>query len=299
MNDNFVIENGVLIKCEGTEITKIPEGVHTINKVNMSRSRTWDIKELYLPSTIDNVECGSLESFRNLTKITMPSKLLEYDSKLSYRYRGTSINTSAIFFSFFDGYLPSNLKEIVIYGDEKEIDLSILDWGYLQRNQRNFTLRIENEVTYVKLGNELRRDTYTKEPIFPHIYINNHVENVVIDASEKWDRMSFIYRAPKANLSETTDKSVELTLAPREMSYNDKRWGCLIKINVSAITYLYPVELDSYETEKHQGCKLLLLGNRIEEIPLDNLNREAYPHVIVWEDYDTVYGKLKAKGWTL
>lgn len=40
MNDNFVIENGVLIKCEGTEITKIPEGVHTINKVNMSRSRT-------------------------------------------------------------------------------------------------------------------------------------------------------------------------------------------------------------------------------------------------------------------
>lgn len=71
------------------------------------------------------------------------------------------------------------------------------------------------------------------------------------------------------------------------------------KDNVSAITYLYPVELDCYETEKHQGCKLLLLGNRIEEIPLDNLNREAYPHVIVWEDYDTVYGKLKAKGWAL
>lgn len=300
MNDNFVIENGVLISCEGTEITKIPEGVHTINKVNMSRSRTWDIKELYLPSTIDNVECGSLESFRNLTKITMPSKLLEYDSKLSYRYRGTSINTSAIFFSFFDGYLPSNLKEIVIYGDEKEIDLSILDWGYLQRNQRNFTLRIENEVTYIKLGDDkFKRDSYSKVIMLPHIYINNFAENVAIDASEKWDRGTFIYRAPKANLSETTDNSVELTLSPREMSYNDKRWECPIKIDVSAVTYLYPVELECYETEKNQGCKLLLLGNRIDEMPLENLNKESYPTIIVWEDYDTVYGKLKAKGWTL
>jgi hypothetical protein len=306
MNDNFVIENGVLISCEGTEITRIPEGVHTIKKDSISSNpyNAFNIKELYLPSTIDynNVEYGYLECCHKLSKITMPSKLLKYDSKFSteahYKYSGT-VNTSAIFFLFFGKGLPSDLKEIVVYGDEKDLDLSILDWGYLQRNQRNFTLRIENEVTYVKLGNELRRDTYTKEPIFPHIYINNHVENVVIDASEKWDRMSFIYRAPKANLSETTDKSVELTLAPREMSYNDKRWGCLIKINVSAITYLYPVELDCYETEKHQGCKLLLLGNRIEEIPLDNLNREAYPHVIVWEDYDTVYGKLKAKGWAL
>ena len=302
MNDNFVIENGVLIKCEGTEITKIPEGVHAINKDSISSA--YYIKELYLPNTIDynKVELGALECCRNITKLTMPSKLLGGDSIFSYRVRNNfkgDINTSAIFFSFFDRYLPSNLKEIVIYGEENEIDLSILDLDYLQRNQRNFTLSIENEVTYIKLGDNFKRDTYTKEPIFPHIYINNYVENVVIDASEKWDRMSFIYRAPKANLSETTDKSVELTLAPREMSYNDKRWGCIIKINVSAITYLYPVELDCYETEKHQGCKLLLLGNRIEEIPLDNLNREAYPHVIVWEDYDTVYGKLKAKGWAL
>lgn len=95
------------------------------------------------------------------------------------------------------------------------------------------------------------------------------------------------------------DNSVELTLAPREVFCKDKRWSCPIKINVSAITYLYPVELDCYETEKHQGCKLLLLGNRIEEIPIEILNREAYPHVIVWEDYDTVYNKLKVKGWTL
>ena len=36
MNDNFVIENGVLISCEGTEITRIPEGVHTIKKDSIS-----------------------------------------------------------------------------------------------------------------------------------------------------------------------------------------------------------------------------------------------------------------------
>ena len=202
----------------------------------------------------------------------MPSKLLKYNFKL-------------------DGNL-NNLNEIVIYGDEKEFDLSYLDWESIQRFKKSFTLRIENEVTYIKLGD-------SKGIMLPHICINNFAENVAIDASEKWDRGAFIYRAPKANLLETTDNSVELTLVPREMSYNEKRWECPIKINVSAVTCLYPVELECYETEKHQGCKLLLLGNRIDEMPLENLNKESYPTVIVWEDYDTVYGKLKAKGWTL
>lgn len=307
MTNNFVIENGVLISCEGTEITRIPEGVHTIKKDSISSNpyNAFNIKELYLPSTIDynNVEYGSLECCHKLSKITMPSKLLKYDSKFStkahYKYSGT-VNTSAIFFLFFGRGLPSDLKEIVVYGDEKDLDLSILDWEFLQRFQRSFTLRIENEVTYIKLGDdEFKRDSYSKEIMLPHICINNFAENVAIDASEKWDRGTFIYRAPKANLLETTDNSVELTLSPREMSYNDKRWECPIKINVSAVTYLYPVELECYETEKHQGCKLLLLGDRIDEMPLENLNRESYPTVIVWENYDTVYGKLKAKGWTL
>ena len=280
MTNNFVIENGVLISCDGTEITRIPEGVHTIKKDAIRRGE-YEVKELYLPPTINNMEWEFLKyGWSNLNKITMPSKLLKYNFKL-------------------DGNL-NNLNEIVIYGDEKEFDLSYLDWESIQRFKKSFTLRIENEVTYIKLGNDkFKRDSYSKEIMLPHICINNFAENVAIDASEKWDRGTFIYRAPKANLLETTDNSVELTLSPREMSYNDKRWECPIKINVSAVTYLYPVELECYETEKHQGCKLLLLGNRIDEMPLENLNKESYPTVIVWEDYDTVYGKLKAKGWTL
>lgn len=296
MNNNFVIENGVLISCEGTEITKIPEGVHTIRANSIDCS--YYIKELYLPNSLQIVEVEAFNGWHGLRKLVMPARfILPWDDNIRYRLGRDNVNTSAVFFSFFGRYISSDLEEIVVFGEEKDLDLQCFDFKAIQTRQ-NIVLRIENEVTSIKFGDQIRKNSY-KQDITPKVYVNNYVENVQIDAPAKWDQKNIIFRAPKPNMTETTDYSVELTLAPRAAKFdNDIRWSCPIKINVSAVTYLYPVELGCYESDTHQGCKLLLLGNRIEDIPLEQLSRETYPSIIVWEDYDTVYNKLKAKGWT-
>lgn len=292
MNDNnFVIdENGVLISCEGTKTTEILEGVQTIrnNSINCSY-----IEVLRLPNSLQTVEAEAFNGCYNLRKLIMPARfILPWDDdNIRYRLGRDNVNTSAVFFSFFGRYISSNLEEIVVFGEEKELDMHCLDFD------PNIIIRIENEVTSIKFWDKIRKNSY-KQDITPKVYVNNYVENVQIDAPAKWDQKNIIFRAPKPNTTETTDNSVELTLAPRVTFYNDTRWSCPIKINVSAVTYLYPVELACYESEKHQGCELLLLGNRIEDIPLEQLSRETYPSIIVWEDYETVYNKLKAKGWT-
>lgn len=107
----------------------------------------------------------------------------------------------------------------------------------------------------------------------------------------------FIFRAPKPNSNQLNDCAIELTLAPRE-TFNDTRWSCPIKINVAAVTYVCSKEMTSFESDKYLGTRLLLLGDRIGDIPLQNLNVETYPFITVWEDEETVYSKLKEKGWT-
>ncbi len=281
MNDNFVIENGALISYEGSEIEiEIPEGVHTIKKDSIPCYN--EIQVLQLPDSIEIVEKGALDRCNKLTRLIVPAKTV------CKRYCILSILEP--FTSYFEWRFPDTLNEIVIYDNEKELDLSKLDW---KKIGGRVIVRIENETTNIKLG-DIDRDV-NKQPL---IYINNYVENVQIDAPAVWNKKNIIFRAPKPNMTETTDNSVELTLAPRATWTNDTRWSCPIRLNVSAVTYLYPVELACYDNETHQGCKLLLLGNRIEDIPLERLSLETYPSIIVWEDYDTVYNKLKAKGWT-
>ena len=302
MNDNnFVIdENGVLISCDGTKTTEILEGVQTIR--NNSINCSYDIEVLRLPNSLQTVEAEAFNGCNNLRKLIMPARFVfSLDRLLAYKlYQkyGNEVSSGPVFFSFFASSfsfsLPRDLEEIVIFGEEKELDMCCLDF---ERMHPNIIIRIENEVTSIKFGDKIRKNSY-KQDITAKVYVNNYVENVQIDAPAKWDQKNIIFRAPKPNTTETTDNSVELTLAPRVTFYNDTRWSCPIMINVSAVTYLYPVELACYESEKHQGYELLLLGNRIEDIPLEQLSRETYPSIIVWEDYETVYNKLKAKGWT-
>ena len=297
MNDIFEIKNGILIHWEGNKITKIPEEVREIKKDTIEYP--FLSEELYLPDSLEHVEVEALSSLHSLRKLKIPARFFSsWDSNNSYRLHtkyGGRVNTSAILFSFFGLSIPSKLQEIVIFGEEKELDWSYFDWEWLLRNNRKIVIRIENEVTSIRLGDKVIEDSYGS----PKIYINNYIEKVSIDYPPvKWDQKNILFRAPKANQTVLQDNAVELTLAPRDTFYDENRWDCPIKINISAITYLYPVELSCYESEKLQGCKLLLLGNRIEDIPLEQLTREIYPFVIVWENYDTVYNKLKAKGWT-
>lgn len=303
MNDNnFVIdENGVLISCDGTKTTEILEGVQTIR--NNSINCSGNIEVLRLPNSLQTVEAEAFNGCNNLRKLIMPARFVfSLDRLLAYKlYQkyGNEVSSGPVFFSFFASSfsfsLPRNLEEIVVFGEEKELDMRCLDF---KRMHPNIIIRIENEVTSIKFGDKIRKNSY-KQDMTPKVYVNNYVEHVQIDAPAKWDQKNIIFRAPEPNTTESTDNSVELTLAPRAIWTNDTRWSCPIKINVSAVTYLYPIELGCYESETHQGCKLLLLGNRIEDIPLEDMSRnETYPSIIVWEDYDTVYNKLKAKGWT-
>ena len=243
----------------GEKQTIIPEGVTYITADMIENE--WGIEELFLPSTLEKVDPKAFDGLKKLRKLTMPAKFLE---------------------------------EIVVYGDEKEIDLSMINWQHFIDHIKNkgFIFRIENEVVEVKLP----KDQYKQ--YCPNIYINNSVENVNFSTPTKWTQEKFSFRAPKPNERVLEANAIELTLAPRETyGYNDSRWSCPITINCSAVSYITPVEIACYESDKYQGTELLLLGERLDEEALANLHLGDYPRVVVWEDKETVYKKLLAKGW--
>ena len=269
---------------------KIPEGTKRIDKeIIYGKDAIYcslNIKELEIPNSVEQIQAGALGLCSDLKKLKIPTRFC------FHKYYDCSAQLSK-FISFFERNIV--LDELVIYGDETELDLSEIDWsscfGY-HMQKLDPIIRIENELTYLKLGNSFGK----RQPL---IYINNYVENVEIDVDEKiWSRDLFIFRAPQPSLCKLEDCAVELTLAPRETFRYDTRWSCPIKINVAAITYLCSKEMTSFESDKYLGTRLLLLGDRIGDISLQNLNIETYPFVIVWEDEETVYSKLKEKGWT-
>lgn len=306
MNKQFVIT--------GEKYTRIPEGVRGINKETIKSSGC--IEELYIPNSVELVELESLYC-PNLTKLIIPAKfcLTTKESnkyavayllhkKESVKSEGTNFlddfmkqgkvheeyDYTIAFFSFFKD-MPIKLKELVIYGEEKELDLSSIRLEKCFSYNQKPIIRIENKVTHIELGDY-------PEGYQPLIYINNFIENVTIDAPAGWTPDCFIFRAPHPNQNELDDSAIELTLAPRCNFHNDTRWSCPIKINTAAVTYIHPVEITCFEND-YQATRILLLGNRLDEIPIDKFSSDyMYPSIIVWEDMETVYNKLKQKGWT-
>ena len=261
-------------KIIGEKFTRIPEDVKCI-KVDTIDYK-WDIEELYLPETIEKVEVGALDGCLKLRKLTMPARFL-----CPY----------ATFYSFFHSTaLPRTIEEVVIYGNEVELDLSKVDWEHFKRQAKNRKLRIENKVIALAL------QAGSNNTECSDIYINNFVEQVKVSAPSAWTK-NIHYNAPKPNISVLNANAVELTLSPRKTYYNDSRWACPIIINCSAVSYITPIEIDCYDTTNHQGTELLLLGEKLDEQDLEKLHLGDYPRVVVWEDKDTVYKKLQAKGW--
>lgn len=303
MDEQFVIT--------GEKCTRIPEGVRGINKETIKSSGC--IEELYIPNSVEWVELESLDGYK-LTKLTIPAKFclttgesnkfaaIEYllQKKRTAKSKGSNLLDNWLddlkeqgevfdtiaFFSFFKD-MPINLKELVIYGEEKELYLSKECFDFNQKP----IIRIENEVTHLTLGD-------CPKDYKPLVYINNFIEDVTIDAPAGWSPDCFIFRAPKSNQNELDDSAIELTLAPRCNFHNDTRWSCPIKINTAAVTYIHPVEITCFEND-YQATRILLLGTRLDEIPIDKFSSDyMYPSIIVWEDMETVYNKLKQKGWT-
>lgn len=274
----------------GEKFTRIPEDIKYIKADTVDYQ--WDIEELYLPEAIEKVEIGALDRCSHLRKLTIPARFLSpYDAYDAWKVHGSGVNTCAAFYSFFSNSgLPSSIEEVVIYGDEVELDLSKVDWAHFKRFAKNRILRIENKV----ISLTLQADIYNTE--CSDIYINNYVENVKVSAPSAWMK-NIHYNAPKPNTAVLDANAIELTLAPRKTYTGDSRWACPIIINCSAVSYIAPAEINCYETEVHQGSELLLLGEKLDEQDLENLHLGDYPTVTVWEDKDTVYKKLQAKGW--
>ena len=279
------------ITITGEKITRIPDGIQVINADTLDWK--FEIEELFIPDSVKKVEAAALEGCSNLRKLTMPARFLKpYDGHDYWTLSREGFNTSSSFFLFFK-YPPSHLEEVVVYGDETEMDLSIIGWdhflSYSPKAKR--TLRIENELVSVKLPEDVSKD------YCPKIFINNYVENIEFSAPTRWTLDKFYFRAPMPDTQELEANAIELTLAPRQTYSYEERWCCPITINCSAVSYITPAEISCYEDNKHPGSELLLLGEKMDEEALANLQLGDFPRVVVWEDKETVYKKLLAKGW--
>lgn len=296
MDEQFVIT--------GEKCTRIPEGVEFLNGHTIDVWTARDIEELYLPSSIKTIEVGALSLCGSkLTKLTIHNNfylapvvnkdgdvIREFNEPTSQDLPSITSKIKALFRE--SRYISASLKELVIYGEERELDLSSISIEGCFPFNKKPVIRIENEVTHLTLGD-------CPKDYKPLVYINNFIEDVTIDAPAGWTPDCFIFRVPQPNQNELDDSAIELTLAPRCNFHNDTRWSCPIKINTTAVTCIHPVEITCFENDKYQATKILLLGNRLEEIPIDKFSSECYPHIIVWEDMEIVYNKLKSKGWSL
>ena len=136
-------------------------------------------------------------------------------------------------------------------------------------------------------------------------YINNFIEDVEVTGTDKWTDEDMLFRAPLPNKKPVDGKLVELTLSPFSIDYSrdiahrctNTLWSNRIMVAADAVTYVKPVALPCYESDRHEGCYILLMGNRLEDIPFEQLHLETYPHIVVWESYDFVIDKLQQAGW--
>ena len=203
------------------------------------------------------------------------------------------------------------INELVLYGDEHILDFKWL-WAiyeYDAINCRRFSidslfdthgkriLRIENELEEL-ISIDPWRFTKDEGSAGYFCYINNYVENVEINGVDKDKLDHFFYLAPKENTKPVDGCLLELTLAPRETFLNDKRWIAPVTIDAHSVSCVMPELMPCYETEKHEGCRLVLLGENMDKDVIDTYRRyERWPEIVVWESYDFVVNKLKQAGW--
>ena len=271
------------ITITGEKTTRIPDGIQVINVDTLDWK--FEIEELFIPDSVEKVDTAALDGCYNLRKLTIPAKfMIPYTGYEAYKIP-SGIETSAKMFAFWGTSTP-NLEELVIYGDETELDLSSFK---IEKFRRLKVIRFENELTSLSLPK------LPSGPC-PRVYINNYVEQVELK-TPNWSTENIRFKAPRLNRSALDGKAIELTLAPREFIYNDNRWNCPVILKVSSVTYVMPVEISCYETEKHMGSKLVLLGDKLNEQAKDCLNHEFTPYIIVWEDIYKVFNKLNKKGW--
>ena len=272
MDEKFTIKDGILTECNCIdEIAKIPSGVTTIEENALLHGT---FKEIVFPDSVNLIK--PQKGLNSIRKVTISSKFLSSSKNL---FKGTGIRNAVSLGSFEDLFLTMNnsIEEIIFTGNEKELDFS--KWGDSNSHLRNKPIvRCNNEITSIIIP----------ERFSGHFYINNYIEKVNVNGSDKWTDERLIFRAPLPNKKRVNGNLLELTLNPRASYSNDKRWSCPVTIKADAITHIYPAEMKSYESDKHQGCMIAMA-----------YGYEHTSNIIVWESYDFVLDKLTKAGWNI
>ena len=260
---------------------EIPVGVTIIDENAIDWS---GVKELVIPESVQTIAPKAFQACYELEKITLPVRFVDS----------------------FDRVFSDNreIKEIIFIGVAANVDFSSWSWGigYTESIYAKIfkfhkpEIYIEGEISRLQVGAKFGGMNYNNGQY--KFYINNFIENVEVEGTDKWTDEDLFFRAPQCRENILDGNLVNLTLAPRSTFTNDKRWSAPITINASAVTYVYPIEIPHYGTDKPAGCRLLLMGNRLENIPVEEFcKREMYPFIDVWEDYELVINVLKNAGW--
>ena len=262
----------------------IPDGVTEINKDSID-GYLGSVKELVIPKSVLKIAEGVFKDCFNLEMITLPTRFVSsFDKIFQHNY---------------------NINNIVFIGDAQNLDFSSWSWGngYTESiyskifKHHKPTIVIDGEIKHLTVGAKFfsRNGNISQYKFF----INNYIEDVDVQGTDKWTDEDLFFLSPKFKKNIVEGNVLNLTLCPRSTFYDDKRWSAPIAVKADAVTYAYPKPLQCYDDE-YEGCRLLLLGNRLEEIAIDDFSRmDGYPYIDVWERYDIVLNALRNAGWDM
>jgi len=243
-----------------------------------------EVKELFLPLSVREVEVYAFEGFCNLEKIIVSARLLGEDEGY---YSNRTYYTRSFVRMLKDRrnwWACPNLKTVVVMADED----GKIDFSHYYAPTKAVTY-CEGEVKKIIFAEDLS-GTY---------YINARVEDVDVIGVDKELCSKLFFRAPMADTTPADGVIISLTLAPRftERKYSGNLWSRPCKLHSRAVTFVEPVDLPCYEGTK-EGCRLVLLGPLFRKKNLKDLTTpDEYPYIIVWEDFATVLRKLSEAGW--
>lgn len=242
------------------------------------------VKELFIPLSVREVEVYAFEGLCNLERIIVPARLLGEDEGVYGEKRDYTRSFVRMLKARRNGWLCPNLKTVVVMADED----GMIDFTYYYAPT--------NAVTYCE--GEVKKLIFA-EDLSGAYYINARVEEVDVIGVDKELCPKLFFRAPKADAKSADGLIISLTLAPRftNRMYSGHLWSRPCKLHSRAVTFVEPVDLPCYEGQK-EGCRLMLLGPLFRKKNLKDLaNLDEYPYIIVWEDFATVLRKLSEAGW--
>lgn len=279
MEKIFNFENGKLSIKDGVRFVEAKIFAEEALEFTLTQ-----VKELFIPMSVREVEVFAFEGFCNLERIIVPARLLGEDEGF---YSNRMYYTRSFVRMLKDRrnwWVCPNLKTVVVMADED----GMIDFTHYYAPTKAVTY-CEGEVTKIIFA----------EDLCGSYYINARVEDVEVEGVDKELCPKLFFRAPNADATPADGVIINMTLAPRftDRKYSGNLWSRPCKLHSRAVTFVEPVDLPCYEGKK-EGCRLVLLGPLFRKKSLKDLaNVDEYPYIIVWEDYATVLCKLSEAGW--